>query len=164
MKALLYKDMLNLKGDISIFVLLIFLATLIGSVMTDVNYLIVLAYIFPIILLIKSFNSDKNANFEKFLISGGIERKNIVFSKYLLVIGMEVISLFFTFLAVYLSGNLTFLRTISILFLIMFISFIIIPIYYRFGYKRIFISMVIVYLGIVIFLLYFLKNGKSLKL
>ena len=51
MKALLYKDMLNLKGDISIFVLLIFLATLIGSVMTDVNYLIVLAYIFPIILL-----------------------------------------------------------------------------------------------------------------
>lgn len=164
MKALLYKDMLNLKGDISIFVLLIFLATLIGSVMTDVNYLIVLAYIFPIILLIKSFNSDKNANFEKFLISGGIERKNIVFSKYLLVIGMEVISLFFTFLAVYLSGNLTFLRTISILFLIMFISFIIIPIYYRFGYKRIFISMVIAYLGIVIFFALFPEEWKEFEI
>lgn len=134
MKALLYKE---LKNELLPYIFTNIVFIIVTIFFSNRKFLEIALIIVPMSNLIRSFANDDNSKFEKGALICN-DRKSLVISKYLMFfiyIGIGVISIVITHLIV---GN-NILSYLSPLVVIMFTGFFVIPTYFKFGKKYIFI-------------------------
>ncbi|MFR2716967.1 MAG: ABC-2 transporter permease [Anaerococcus obesiensis] len=107
MKALIYKDLISIKNALLLqFVIIIAL----GIYFYKENQLVLIPLFFiliPIILLGMVFGIDNQYSTNKYLISSGISRKKIVFSRYAIIWFMSIFAMALSFLVGFNKNPLT---------------------------------------------------------
>lgn len=107
MKALIYKDLISIKNALLLqFVVIIGL----GIYFYKENQLVLIPLFFiliPIILLGMVFGIDNQYSTDKYLISSGISRKKIVFSRYTIIWFMSLFAIALSFVVGFNKNPLT---------------------------------------------------------
>ena len=150
MKALIYKDLISIKNALLLqFVIIIGL----GIYFYKENQLVLIPLFFiliPIILLGMVFGMDNQYSTNKYLISSGISRKKIVFSRYTIIWFMSLFAIALSFVLGFNKNPLTKeIPLILILSALFFITSIVgvveLPFMYKFGAEKARLVFVILY-------------------
>lgn len=150
MKALIYKDLISIKNALLLqFVIIIAL----GIYFYKENQLVLIPLFFilvPVILLGMVFGIDNQYSTNKYLISSGISRKKIVFSRYTIIWFMSLFAIALSFLVGFNKNPLTKeIPLILILSALFFITSIVgvveLPLMYKFGAEKARLVFVILY-------------------
>lgn len=150
MKALIYKDLISIKNA-----LLLQFAVIIGLgiYFYKENQLVLIPLFFilvPVILLGMVFGIDNQYSTDKYLISSGISRKKIVFSRYTIIWFMSLFAMALSFVVGFNKNPLTKeIPLILILSALFFITSIVgvveLPLMYKFGAEKARLVFVILY-------------------
>ena len=150
MKALIYKDLISIKNALLLqFVIIVGL----GIYFYKENQLVLIPLFFiliPIILLGMVFGIDNQYSTDKYLISSGISRKKIVFSRYTIIWFMSLFAIALSFVLGFNKNPLTKeIPLILILSALFFITSIVgvveLPFMYKFGAEKARLVFVILY-------------------
>lgn len=150
MKALIYKDLISIKNALLLqFVIIIAL----GIYFYKENQLVLIPLFFiliPIILLGMVFGMDNQYSTNKYLISSGISRKKIVFSRYIIIWFMSLFAMALSFVVGFNKNPFTKeIPLILILSALFFITSIVgvveLPLMYKFGAEKARLVFVILY-------------------
>lgn len=150
MKALIYKDLISIKNA-----LLLQFAVIIGLgiYFYKENQLVLIPLFFiliPIILLGMVFGIDNQYSTNKYLISSGISRKKIVFSRYTIIWFMSLFSIALSFVVGFNKNPLTkeiplILILSSLFFITSIVGVVELPLMYKFGAEKARLVFVILY-------------------
>ena len=150
MKALIYKDLISIKNA-----LLLQFAVIIGLGLYfyKENQLVLIPLFFiliPIILLGMVFGIDNQYSTDKYLISSGISRKKIVFSRYTIIWFMSLFSIALSFVVGFNKNPLTkeiplILILSSLFFITSIVGVVELPLMYKFGAEKARLVFVILY-------------------
>lgn len=150
MKALIYKDLISIKNA-----LLLQFAVIIGLgiYFYKENQLVLIPLFFiliPIILLGMVFGIDNQYSTNKYLISSGISRKKIVFSRYTIIWFMSLFSMALSFVVGFNKNPLTkeiplILILSSLFFITSIVGVVELPLMYKFGAEKARFIFVILY-------------------
>ena len=150
MKALIYKDFISIKNALLLqFIIIIGL----GIYFYKENQLVLIPLFFilvPVILLGMVFGIDNQYSTNKYLISSGISRKKIVFSRYTIIWFMSLFAIALSFVVGFNKNPLTKeIPLILILSALFFITSIVgvveLPLMYKFGAEKARFIFVILY-------------------
>ncbi|MDU0945114.1 ABC-2 transporter permease [Anaerococcus obesiensis] len=150
MKALIYKDLISIKNALLLqFVIIIAL----GIYFYKENQLVLIPLFFiliPIILLGMVFGIDNQYSTNKYLISSGISRKKIVFSRYAIIWFMSIFAMALSFLVGFNKNPLTkeiplILLISSLFFVTSIVGVVELPLMYKFGAEKARLVFVILY-------------------
>ena len=150
MKALIYKDLISIKNALLLqFVIIIGL----GIYFYKENQLVLIPLFFiliPIILLGMVFGIDNQYSTDKYLISSGISRKKIVFSRYTIIWFMSLFAMALSFLVGFNKNPLTkeiplILILSSLFFITSIVGVVELPLMYKFGAEKARLVFVILY-------------------
>lgn len=150
MKALIYKDLISIKQALILIFLFIFG---IGVYFYKENQLVLIPLVFiliPIILLGMIFGIDNQYSTNKYLISSGISREKIVFSRYMIILFMSILAIALSFIVGFdkhpLTKEIPLILIISSLFFVTSIVGVVeLPLMYKFGAERARLVFVILY-------------------
>jgi ABC-type transport system involved in multi-copper enzyme maturation permease subunit len=140
MKALIIKDMLNLKGQYKmIFGILVFYAVLSLS-SSDANFLFGMISIILTLLTITSISYDERSKWDKYALTMPISRQDIVISKYLLGLILALVALALNLVFVVLLSDLPVKESIATAFALfgislLFLSFML-PALFKYGVEK----------------------------
>lgn len=150
MKALIYKDLISIKNA-----LLLQFAVIIGLgiYFYKENQLVLIPLFFiliPIILLGMVFGIDNQYSTNKYLISSGISRKKIVFSRYTIIWFMSLFAMALSFVVGFNKNPLTkeiplILILSSLFFITSIVGVVELPLMYKFGAEKARFIFVILY-------------------
>lgn len=150
MKALIYKDLISIKNA-----LLLQFAVIIGLgiYFYKENQLVLIPLFFiliPIILLGMVFGIDNQYSTDKYLISSGISRKKIVFSRYTIIWFMSLFAIALSFVVGFNKNSLTkeiplILILSSLFFITSIVGVVELPLMYKFGAEKARLVFVILY-------------------
>ena len=150
MKALIYKDLISIKNA-----LLLQFAVIIGLgiYFYKENQLVLIPLFFiliPIILLGMVFGIDNQYSTDKYLISSGISRKKIVFSRYTIIWFMSIFAMALSFIVGFNKNPLTkeiplILILSSLFFITSIVGVVELPLMYKFGAEKARLVFVILY-------------------
>lgn len=150
MKALIYKDLISIKNA-----LLLQFAVIIGLgiYFYKENQLVLIPLFFiliPIILLGMVFGIDNQYSTDKYLISSGISRKKIVFSRYTIIWVMSLFAMALSFVVGFNKNPLTkeiplILILSSLFFITSIVGVVELPLMYKFGAEKARLVFVILY-------------------
>lgn len=150
MKALIYKDLISIKNA-----LLLQFAVIIGLGLYfyKENQLVLIPLFFiliPIILLGMVFGVDNQYSTNKYLISSGISRKKIVFSRYTIIWFMSLFAMALSFVVGFNKNPLTkeiplILLISSLFFITSIVGVVELPLMYKFGAEKARFIFVILY-------------------
>lgn len=150
MKALIYKDLISIKNALLLqFVIIIGL----GIYFYKENQLVLIPLFFiliPIILLGMVFGIDNQYSTDKYLISSGISRKKIVFSRYTIIWFMSIFAMALSFVVGFNKNPLTkeiplILIISSLFFITSIVGVVELPLMYKFGAEKARLVFVILY-------------------
>lgn len=150
MKALIYKDLISIKNALLLqFVVIIGL----GIYFYKENQLVLIPLFFiliPIILLGMVFGVDNQYSTNKYLISSGISRKKIVFSRYTIIWFMSLFAMALSFVVGFNKNPLTkeiplILILSSLFFITSIVGVVELPLMYKFGAEKARLVFVILY-------------------
>ena len=150
MKALIYKDLISIKNTLLLqFVIIIGL----GIYFYKENQLVLIPLFFiliPIILLGMVFGIDNQYSTDKYLISSGISRKKIVFSRYTIIWFMSLFAIALSFVVGFNKNPLTkeiplILIISSLFFITSIVGVVELPLMYKFGAEKARLVFVILY-------------------
>lgn len=150
MKALIYKDLISIKNALLLqFVVIIGL----GIYFYKENQLVLIPLFFiliPIILLGMVFGIDNQYSTDKYLISSGISRKKIVFSRYTIIWFMSLFAMALSFVVGFNKNPLTkeiplILILSSLFFITSIVGVVELPLMYKFGAEKARLVFVILY-------------------
>ena len=150
MKALIYKDLISIKNALLLqFVIIIGL----GIYFYKENQLVLIPLFFilvPVILLGMVFGMDNQYSTDKYLISSGISRKKIVFSRYTIIWFMSLFAMALSFLVGFNKNPLTkeiplILILSSLFFVTSIVGVVELPLMYKFGAEKARLVFVILY-------------------
>ena len=150
MKALIYKDLISIKNALLLqFVIIIAL----GIYFYKENQLVLIPLFFiliPIILLGMVFGIDNQYSTNKYLISSGISRKKIVFSRYTIIWFMSLFAMALSFVVGFNKNPLTkeiplILLISSLFFVTSIVGVVELPLMYKFGAEKARLVFVILY-------------------
>lgn len=150
MKALIYKDLISIKNALLLqFVIIIGL----GIYFYKENQLVLIPLFFiliPIILLGMVFGIDNQYSTDKYLISSGISRKKIVFSRYTIIWFMSLFAMALSFVVGFNKNPLTkeiplILLISSLFFITSIVGVVELPLMYKFGAEKARLVFVILY-------------------
>lgn len=150
MKALIYKDLISIKKALILqFVIIIGL----GVYFYKENQLVLIPLFFiliPIILLGMVFGIDNQFSTNKYLISSGISRKKIVFSRYTIIWFMSLFAIALSFVVGFNKNPLTkeiplILILSSLFFITSIVGVVELPLMYKFGAEKARLVFVILY-------------------
>ena len=150
MKALIYKDLISIKNALLLqFVVIIGL----GIYFYKENQLVLIPLFFiliPIILLGMVFGIDNQYSTDKYLISSGISRKKIVFSRYTIIWFMSLFAIALSFVVGFNKNPLTkeiplILILSSLFFITSIVGVVELPLMYKFGAEKARLVFVILY-------------------
>lgn len=150
MKALIYKDLISIKNA-----LLLQFAVIIGLgiYFYKENQFVLIPLFFiliPIILLGMVFGIDSQYSTDKYLISSGISRKKIVFSRYTIIWFMSLFAMALSFIVWFNKNPLTkeiplILILSSLFFITSIVGVVELPLMYKFGAEKARLVFVILY-------------------
>ena len=150
MKALIYKDLISIKNA-----LLLQFAVIIGLgiYFYKENQLVLIPLFFiliPIILLGMVFGIDNQYSTDKYLISSGISRKKIVFSRYTIIWFISIFAMALSFVVGFNKNPLTkeiplILILSSLFFITSIVGVVELPLMYKFGAEKARLVFVILY-------------------
>lgn len=150
MKALIYKDLISIKNA-----LLLQFAVIIGLGLYfyKENQLVLIPLFFiliPIILLGMVFGIDNQYSTNKYLISSGISREKIVFSRYTIIWFMSIFAMALSFVVGFNKNPLTkeiplILLISSLFFVTSIVGVVELPLMYKFGAEKARLVFVILY-------------------
>lgn len=150
MKALIYKDLISIKNA-----LLLQFAVIIGLgiYFYKENQLVLIPLFFilvPVIILGMVFGIDNQYSTNKYLISSGISRKKIVFSRYTIIWFMSLFAMALSFLVGFNKNPLTkeiplILLISSLFFVTSIVGVVELPLMYKFGAEKARLVFVILY-------------------
>ncbi|MFR7765192.1 MAG: ABC-2 transporter permease [Anaerococcus obesiensis] len=150
MKALIYKDLISIKNALLLqFVIIIGL----GIYFYKENQLVLIPLFFiliPIIVLGMVFGIDNQYSTDKYLISSGISRKKIVFSRYTIIWFMSLFAIALSFVVGFNKNPLTkeiplILILSSLFFITSIVGVVELPLIYKFGAEKARLVFVILY-------------------
>lgn len=150
MKALIYKDLISIKNALLLqFVIIVGL----GIYFYKENQLVLIPLFFiliPIILLGMVFGMDNQYSTNKYLISSGISRKKIVFSRYTIIWFMSLFAMALSFIVGFNKNPLTkeiplILILSSLFFITSIVGVVELPLMYKFGAEKARLVFVILY-------------------
>lgn len=150
MKALIYKDLISIKNALLLqFVIIIGL----GIYFYKENQLVLIPLFFilvPVILLGMVFGIDNQYSTDKYLISSGISRKKIVFSRYTIIWFMSLFAMALSFVVGFNKNPLTkeiplILLISSLFFVTSIVGVVELPLMYKFGAEKARLVFVILY-------------------
>lgn len=150
MKALIYKDLISIKNALLLqFVIIIGL----GIYFYKENQLVLIPLFFiliPIILLGMVFGIDNQYSTDKYLISSGISRKKIVFSRYTIIWFMSLFAMALSFIVGFNKNPITkeiplILLISSLFFVTSIVGVVELPLMYKFGAEKARLVFVILY-------------------
>ena len=150
MKALIYKDLISIKNALLLqFVIIIAL----GIYFYKENQLVLIPLFFilvPVILLGMVFGMDNQYSTNKYLISSGISRKKIVFSRYTIIWFMSLFAIALSFVVGFNKNPLTkeiplILILSSLFFITSIVGVVELPLMYKFGAEKARLVFVILY-------------------
>ena len=150
MKALIYKDLISIKNALLLqFIIIVGL----GIYFYKENQLVLIPLFFiliPIILLGMVFGMDNQYSTDKYLISSGISRKKIVFSRYTIIWFMSLFAMALSFVVGFNKNPLTkeiplILILSSLFFITSIVGVVELPLMYKFGAEKARLVFVILY-------------------
>lgn len=150
MKALIYKDLISIKNALLLqFVIIVGL----GVYFYKENQLVLIPLFFilvPVILLGMVFGMDNQYSTDKYLISSGISRKKIVFSRYTIIWFMSIFAMALSFVVGFNKNPLTkeippILILSSLFFITSIVGVVELPLMYKFGAEKARLVFVILY-------------------
>lgn len=150
MKALIYKDLISIKNALLLqFVIIIAL----GIYFYKENQLVLIPLFFilvPVIILGMVFGIDNQYSTNKYLISSGISRKKIVFSRYTIIWFMSLFAIALSFVVGFNKNPLTkeiplILILSSLFFITSIVGVVELPLMYKFGAEKARLVFVILY-------------------
>lgn len=150
MKALIYKDLISIKNALLLqFVIIVGL----GIYFYKENQLVLIPLFFilvPVILLGMVFGIDNQYSTDKYLISSGISRKKIVFSRYTIIWFMSLFAMALSFVVGFNKNPLTkeiplILLISSLFFITSIVGVVELPLMYKFGAEKARLVFVILY-------------------
>lgn len=150
MKALIYKDLISIKNALLLqFIIIVGL----GVYFYKENQLVLIPLFFilvPLIILGMVFGIDNQYSTNKYLISSGISRKKIVFSRYTIIWFMSLFAMALSFLVGFNKNPLTkeiplILLISSLFFVTSIVGVVELPLMYKFGAEKARLVFVILY-------------------
>lgn len=150
MKALIYKDLISIKNALLLqFIIIVGL----GVYFYKENQLVLIPLFFilvPVIILGMVFGIDNQYSTNKYLISCGISRKKIVFSRYTIIWFMSLFAMALSFLVGFNKNPLTkeiplILLISSLFFVTSIVGVVELPLMYKFGAEKARLVFVILY-------------------
>lgn len=150
MKALIYKDLISIKNALLLQIVII---VGLGVYFYKENQLVLIPLFFiliPIILLGMVFGIDNQYSTDKYLISSGISRKKIVFSRYTIIWFMSLFAMALSFVVGFNKNPLTkeiplILLISSLFFITSIVGVVELPLMYKFGAEKARLVFVILY-------------------
>lgn len=165
MKGLIIKDILNLRAQMKVYIMLLVMWFVIGMMIKDAGFFTNIMVMFAIVIPVSSLAYDEKTRWDSFAVTMPISRRDIVTAKYIFsCCAMGAIALI-TFI-----GTVTIIRhmiyaaaetIISALPVGLVINAVLIPMIYKFGMEKgriIFISAILAATGILVFVF---KNGYA---
>lgn len=150
MKALIYKDLISIKNALLLqFIIIVGL----GVYFYKENQLVLIPLFFilvPVIILGMVFGMDNQYSTDKYLISSGISRKKIVFSRYTIIWFMSLFAMALSFVVGFNKNPLTkeiplILILSSLFFITSIVGVVELPLMYKFGAEKARLVFVILY-------------------
>ena len=150
MKALIYKDLISIKNALLLqFIIIVGL----GVYFYKENQLVLIPLFFilvPVIILGMVFGIDNQYSTNKYLISSGISRKKIVFSRYTIIWFMSLFAMDLSFVVGFNKNPLTkeiplILLISSLFFVTSIVGVVELPLMYKFGAEKARLVFVILY-------------------
>lgn len=150
MKALIYKDLISIKNALLLqFIIIVGL----GVYFYKENQLVLIPLFFilvPVIILGMVFGIDNQYSTNKYLISSGISRKKIVFSRYTIIWLMSLFAMALSFIVGFNKNPLTkeiplILILSSLFFITSIVGVVELPLMYKFGAEKARLVFVILY-------------------
>ncbi|EEU11870.1 ABC-2 transporter permease [Anaerococcus vaginalis] len=150
MKALIYKDLISIKNALLLqFIIIVGLGVYFYK--EDQLVLIPLFFILvPVIILGMVFGIDNQYSTNKYLISSGISREKIVFSRYTIIWFMSIFAMALSFVVGFNKNPLTkeiplILLISSLFFVTSIVGVVELPLMYKFGAEKARLFFVILY-------------------
>ena len=160
MKALFYKDIIALKGNLkAVLIVLVFGFVVIKAGFPDMAYLISTFWLIDFVS--RTFDTENKNNFYKYVISNAVDEKNIVIYKYILVFLAIILILLIDFSFAFLTGvDKTIYRFLIFSNLNILLYEILIPIFFRFGKISREVIRILVGIVSVLGIFYMVKDGR----
>lgn len=160
MKALFYKDIIALKGNLkAVLIVLVFGFVVIKAGFPDMAYLISTFWLIDFVS--RTFDTENKNNFYKYVISNAVDEKNIVIYKYILVFLAIILILLIDFSFAFLTGvDKTIYRFLIFSNLNILLYEILIPIFFRFGKISREVIRILVGIVYVLGIFYMVKDGR----
>ena len=159
MKGLLLKDFLTFrKPMIVVFIFIVALYSIIFS--KDIGILSTLAFTMPFVITYLSVGMDEQSNWNSYAVSMPISRKNLVLSKYVLWIVLNVLGLLILIVTSIFIENTDF-RKILLLFVFEIIMLsIMLPCILKYGMTKGFLGFIVVILifGVILAVMYLISQ------
>jgi hypothetical protein len=141
MKGLLIKDLVNIGTQKRIIIILLFLIAA-GVFIPDMSIAFSLGVLsmISVTLMLTLFSVDEQSNWDKYALTAGVSRKDLVMSKYVFAVGLTVINFIITLILGTLMGDFSFgisLLTAGLLAsATLLILSVMIPLLYKFGVQK----------------------------
>lgn len=160
MKALFYKDIIALKGNLkALLIVLVFDFVVIKAGFPDMAYLISTFWLIDFVS--RTFDTENKNNFYKYVISNAVDEKIIVIYKYILVFLAIILILLIDFSFAFLTGvDKTIYRFLIFSNLNILLYEILIPIFFRFGKISREVIRILVGIVYVLGIFYMVKDGR----
>ncbi|WP_288867964.1 ABC-2 transporter permease [uncultured Parvimonas sp.] len=160
MKALFYKDIIALKGNLkALLIVLVFDFVVIKAGFPDMAYLISTFWLIDFVS--RTFDTENKNNFYKYVISNAVDEKIIVIYKYILVFLAIILIFLIDFSFAFLTGvDKTIYRFLIFSNLNILLYEILIPIFFRFGKISREVIRILVGIVYVLGIFYMVKDGR----
>lgn len=160
MKALFYKDIIALKGNLkALLIVLVFDFVVIKAGFPDMAYLISTFWLIDFVS--RTFDTENKNNFYKYVISNAVDEKIIVIYKYILVFLAIILIFLINFSFTFLTGvDKTIYRFLIFSNLNILLYEILIPIFFRFGKIAREVIRILVGIVYVLGIFYMVKDGR----
>ena len=139
MRGLLFKDIINLKQQAKIYLLIIAIWIAISFANNDNSFFGGLIMIFSILVPISTIAYDEKAKWDRYALTMPVSRKDIVLSKYLLAFCCAAMgAVLSTVVSIIMSKDITESLLSSMMFMSLGISVasIVLPIIFKFGVEK----------------------------
>lgn len=139
MKGLLLKDLVNLKQQTKIYIIVIVIWLAIALTSKDGAFLGGMICVLSVMLPITTLSYDEKAKWDKYVLSMPVSRKQVVASKYILALALSFIGCFISFaFNLFITKDASQSMRMSLMFwAFSIVAFcVILPLIYKFGVEK----------------------------
>lgn len=139
MKSLIYKDLVNLKQQSRVFLLIIVLWTVMAVLEKNTTFIGGLLAVFGLLITMTAYAYDERAGWDKYALTMPVGRRTLVVSKYVLaVLALAVSMVFYVAISAAVGADLreTLLTAAFFIAVGLITSEVILPVIIRFGTEK----------------------------